>query len=105
VEHRGDPRREVNIEIAIDCRWGTVGGRALNLSRGGIFVELWPSPLEINSRAEVMLVLPNQETGALRLSALVVHATPNGAGLMFLHGDHEIARLCATKTDPGAIQP
>jgi hypothetical protein len=53
----------------------------------------------------VTLVLPNQETGALRLSTLVVHATPNGAGLMFLHDDHEIARLCATKTDPGAIQP
>ena len=100
MEHRRDPRRAVNIEIAIQCRWGTVGGRALNLSRGGMFVELWPSPLEISNSVEVMLVLPNQETGAVRLSTRVIHATPNGVGLMFLHTEHEIARLCAAESDP-----
>lgn len=95
MEHRSDPRKAVNIEIAIQCRWGTVGGRALNLSCGGAFVELRPSALDTSNSVELTLVLPNQAIGALRLSALVVHAQPNGVGLMFRHGDHDIARLWA----------
>lgn len=93
MEHRCDPCKAINIEIVIQCRWGTVGGSALNLSRGGACVELRPSALDVGGKVEVMLVSPSQETGALRLSTLVVHAIPSGVGLMFLYGDRQIARL------------
>jgi len=99
MDHRCDPRKAANIEVAIHCRWGTVGGHALNLSRGGVFVELGLPVLDISGGVEMTLVMPNQETGALRLFALVAHATPNGVGLMFLHDDHEISRLCAAVAD------
>lgn len=101
MEHRCDPGKAINIEIVIQCRWGAVGGRALYLSRsrGGACVELRPSALDVGGKVEVMLVSPSQETGALRLSTLVVHATTSGVGLMFLYGDRQIARLWVTGSD------
>lgn len=100
MEQRHDTRKAINMEVAIHCPWGIVGGRAMNLSRRGMFVELRQSLLEIDSSVEVTPVLSGQKPGALRLPARVARATASGVGLMFQNDAQERARLWAIAADP-----
>lgn len=53
-------------------------------------------PERLSGAVEVILITPGPMNGApYRLPAVVVHAQPNGAGLMLAHPHPEIAQLLA----------
>jgi hypothetical protein len=84
-ERRVYPRRDVSLRVDyIDTNGHAWLGLARNLSIGGMFLEYTPE-LSIGETITTAFVLPSGRP--YRLRARVVHRTPAGAGLTFLHGE------------------
>lgn len=88
-EHRWNERQTTDLSVLISARpHGLRQARIRNISTGGLFVELPPrSPLPaLPEDAHVELIFVHSVhhvTRLLRVPALVVRSTREGAGLMF----------------------
>lgn len=86
MEHRNGPRESVEWETIIRVPEGApLSGRARDFSNGGLFVELPPHTLPINTLITVSAV--RGEGPDLRVEhwpAVVVHRSLTGVGLMFV---------------------
>ena len=98
MEHRHNPRKQLECEVIINSRQGFIPGRTVELSEGGAFVALSTpmSSVLTHSVVEVVLKNPgNANRERYRLPALVVHSQANGVGLMFPPGRREVLQLLA----------
>jgi hypothetical protein len=88
-EHRWRERQTTDLNTLISARpHGLRPARIRNISPSGLFVEMPPSsplpPLPEGAHVELIFVrAENHITRLLRVPALVVRATREGAGLMF----------------------
>ena len=99
MEHRHNPRQQIELDVLINSRAGFIPGRAVELSEGGAFVEVSAPVPQIlpNSVVELVLTIPGGiDRERYRLPALVVHSQPHGVGLMFPAGRHEVLQLLDT---------
>lgn len=85
MEHRLGIRHPVAVATILYPRESVpVIGLAREVSISGMFVEVAPRKLVMNSLLEVEISLPTHEAGkTFRWLAMVIRKTENGAGLMF----------------------
>lgn len=85
MEHRLGIRHPVAVVTILYPRASSpVTGLAREVSISGMFVEVPPQKLVMNSLLEVAISLPDDEAGkTFRWLAMVIRKTDTGAGLMF----------------------
>ena len=96
MEHRHNPRKQLEFDVIINSRHGVMPGRTVELSDGGAFVELSTPVMSSMTHSIVELVLKYPDSVSRerhRLPALVVHSQSNGVGLMFPPGRSEVRQL------------
>lgn len=86
MEHRNGPREPVEWETIIRVPEGApLNGRARDYSNGGLFVELPPHTLPVNTLITVSAVRSDGvDVRVEHWPAVVVHRSLTGVGLMFV---------------------
>lgn len=85
IEHRWAPRQPAGLPVSIACRslGLLVRGKLRNVSNGGAWVQIQPSP-PLNAPVELILPgHPRESLRSYRLPAIVIRSDESGAGLMF----------------------
>jgi len=102
MEHRHNPRKQLEFDVILNSHHGVMPGRTVELSDGGAFVELSPPVTSRLTHSVVELVLKYPERVSrerYRLPALVVHSRAEGVGLMFPSGRSEVQQLLNTDAE------
>ncbi len=94
MEHRWSPRRCLEGEVTMHyAPVGSFPAVLRDISLGGMFIETGDTALPVNAPVIVSLVLRSQgELSPHRLHAMVVRATDEGSGLMYVDSSEEILR-------------
>lgn len=90
MEQRKSSRQLADMDVVIDYRGlGMIRGRALNISKGGMFVETGRIRLPMHAAVDAALIAVGSRPRALRFKAVVVQQGTEGVGLRISQMDED----------------
>ena len=88
MNKRRNDRKQASLELVINYpALGLLRGKAVNISRDGMFIETMATSLCNHSNIELTLSLPDSSDVPAQIPAIIIHSSDNGIGIMFRNSE------------------